>query len=43
MLRKDNDSLLKVALDLEASGKRKGGRPKSLEKKEAEEETEKID
>ena len=32
MLTRDNDSVLKVAVDLEASGKRKGGRPKSLEK-----------
>ena len=28
MLRRDNDSVLRVALDLEASVKRKQGRPK---------------
>ena len=28
MLRRDDDSVLRVALDLEVSGKRKRGRPK---------------
>ena len=36
MLRRDDDSVLRVALDLEVSGKRKRGRPK----KQVEEETE---
>ena len=38
VLRRDNDSVLRVALDLEVNGKRKQGRPK----KQVEEETEKI-
>ena len=38
MLRRDDDGVFKVALDLEVSGKRKRGRPK----KQVEEETEKI-
>ena len=38
MLRRDDDSVLRVALDLEVSGNRKRGRPK----KQVEEETEKI-
>ena len=29
VLRKDDDSVLRVALDLEVSGKRKRGRPKT--------------
>ena len=39
LLRRDNDSVLRVALDLEASGKRKQGRPKKFWKKQVEEET----
>ena len=39
---RDNDSVLKVALDLEVSGKRKRERPKKTWKKQVEEETEKI-
>ena len=42
MLGIDVDSVLRVALDLEASGKRKQGRPKKIWKKQVEEETEKI-
>ena len=42
MLRRDVDSVLRVALDLEVSGKRKRGRPKKTWKKQVEEETEKI-
>ena len=42
MLRRDDDSVLRVALDLEVSGKRKRGRPKKTWKKLMEEETEKI-
>ena len=42
MLRRDDDSALRVALDLEVSGKRKQGRPKKTWKKQVEEETEKI-
>ena len=42
VLRRDDDSVLRVALDLEASGKRKQGRPKKNWKKQVEEETEKI-
>ena len=38
VLRRDDDSVLRVALNLEVSGKRKQGRPK----KRVEEETEKI-
>ena len=41
MLRRDNDSALRVALNLEVSGKRKGGRLKKTWKKQVEE-TEKI-
>ena len=41
VLRRDDNSVLRVALDLEVSGKRKRGRPKTW-KKEVEEETEKI-
>ena len=39
VLRRDDDSVSRVALDLEVSGKRKRGRPK---RKRMEEETEKI-
>ena len=39
VLRRDDDSALRVALNLEVSGKRKRGRPR---KKQVEEETEKI-
>ena len=42
MLRRDDDSVLMVALDLEVSGKRKKGRPKKAWKKQVEEKTEKI-
>ena len=41
-LRRDDDSILRVALDLEVSGKRKRGRSKKTWKKPVEEETEKI-
>ena len=42
MLRRDDDSVLRVALDLEVSGKRKPGRLKKTWKKQVKEETEKI-
>ena len=42
MLRKDDDSILRVALDLEVSGNRKRERLKNTWKKQVEEETEKI-
>ena len=42
MLKRNCDSVLRVALDLEVSGKRKRGRPKKTWKKQVEEETEKI-
>ena len=42
MLRRDDDSVFKVAVDLEVSGKRKQGQPKKSWKKQVEEETEKI-
>ena len=42
MLKKDDDSVLKVAQDLEVNGKRKRGQPKKTWKKQVEEETEKI-
>ena len=42
VLRRDDDSVLRVALNLEVSGKRKQGRPKKTRKKQVEEETEKI-
>ena len=42
MLRRDDDGVLRVALDLEVSGKGKRGRPKKTWKKQVEEETEKI-
>ena len=41
MLKRDDDSVLRVALDLEVSGNRKRGRPKKTWKKQVEE-TEKI-
>ena len=42
VLRRDDDSVLRVALNLEVSGKRKRGRPKKTWKKQLEEETEII-
>ena len=42
VLRKDDDSVLRVALNLEVSGKRKRGRPKKTWKKQVEEEIEKV-
>ena len=42
VLRRDDDSVLRFALNLEVSGKRKRGRPKKTWKKQVEEETEKI-
>ena len=42
VLRRDDDNVLRVAMDLEVSGKRKRGRPKKTWKKQVEEETEKI-
>ena len=42
VLRRDDDSILRVALDLEVTGKRKRGRPKKTWKKQVEEETEKV-
>ena len=39
---RDDDSVLRVALDLEVSGKRKQGRLKKTWKKQVKEETEKI-
>ena len=42
MLRRDDESVLRVALNLEVSGKRKRGQPKKTRKKQVEEETEKI-
>ena len=42
VLRRDNDNVLRVALNLEVSGKRKRGRPKRTWRKQVEEETEKI-
>ena len=41
-LRRDENSILRVALGLEVSGKRKRGRSKKTWKKQVEEETEKI-
>ena len=41
VLRRDNHSVLRAALDLEVSGKKKRGRPKKAWKKQVEEETEK--
>ena len=42
MLRKNDNSVLRVALDIEVSGKRKRERPKKTWKKQVEEETEQI-
>ena len=42
VLRRDDDSVLRVALNLKVSGKRKRGRPKKTWKMQVEEETEKI-
>ena len=42
VLWRDDDSILRVALNLEVSGKRKQGQPKKTWKKQVEEETEKI-
>ena len=42
VLRGDDDSVLRVALNLEVSGKRNRGRPRKTWKKQVEEETEKI-
>ena len=42
VLSRDDDSVLRVALDFEESGKRKRRRPKKTWKKQIEEETEKI-
>ena len=42
MLKGDDNSVLRVTLDLEASGKRKRERPKKTSKNQVEEETEKM-
>ena len=42
VLRRDDDSVLRVALNLEVTGKRKRGQPRKTWKKQVEEETEKI-
>ena len=42
VLRSDDDSMLRVALDLEITCKRKRGRPRNTCKKQVEEETEKV-
>ena len=42
MLRRDDDSILRVALDLEVSVKRKQGPPKKTRKRRVEEETKKL-
>ena len=42
VLRRDDDSVLRVVLNLEVSGKRKQERPRKTWKKQVEEETEKI-
>ena len=42
MLRRDDDSVLRVALNLEVNDKRKRGRLKKTWKKQVEEDTEKI-
>ena len=41
-MRRDDDIVLRVALDLEVSGKRKRGRSKKTWRKQVEEETERI-
>ena len=43
VLRRNYDSVLRVALNLEVSGKRKRRRPKKTWKKKVDEETEKED
>ena len=40
--KKDNDSVLKVALDFEVSGNRKRERPKKTKKKQVEERTKRV-
>ena len=42
VVTRDDDSVLRVALDLEVSGQRKRGRPKRTWKKQVEKETSKI-
>ena len=42
VLRRDDDRVLRIALDLEVTGRRKRGRLKKTWKKQVEEETEKI-
>ena len=42
VLRRDDDSVLRVSLDLEVSGKRKRGQTKKTSKKQVDEDTEKI-
>ena len=42
VLRRDEDSVLKVALNLEVDGKRKRGRPRKTWKRQVEEEAEKV-
>ena len=42
MLRRDDDSVLRVALNLEVSGKKKRERPKKTRTRQEEKETEKI-
>ena len=42
MLRKDDDSVLRINLNLEVSGKEKRGQSKKTWKKQVEKETEKI-
>ena len=43
VLRREDNSVLWVALNLEVTGRRKQGQPKKTWKKQVEEETEKID
>ena len=42
VLKRDDDSVLRVALDLQVNDKRKRGQPKKTWKKQVEEETERI-
>ena len=42
MLRKNDDSVLIIALDLKVSGKKKRGRPQKTWKKQMKEDTEKF-
>ena len=42
VLRRDDDSVLRIAVNLKVSGKRKRGQPRKTWKKQVEEETEKI-